>query len=706
MNTKQIQYLSRKVGISSNQTLNTVKLLADGATVPFIARYRKERTGGLEDIQVRNLKMVYEKLLELEKRKLHIIKTIDELGVLNGELQTRIKESFDLAEIEDLYLPFKKKRQTKAEVARKKGLEPLAKMIMSQKDRNIANRVPSFVKGVVQSEAQAVQGAKDIIAEWINESVVARDTIRRVFERNALLTAKVVKSKQADGEKFKDYFNYSERLDRCKSHRLLAIRRGESEGILKVTLRPDEALSLQKLERIFVKQDPMGWVCEAVKESYKRLLAPSIENEFANASKEEADKEAIKVFAENLEQLLLAAPLGTKRVLSIDPGFRTGCKVVCLDESGDLLFNTAIYPHSPQNQRPQSIEKLKELVAKYSIQAIAIGNATAGRETEQLVRSISFDRKVEIFVVSESGASVYSASDVAREEFPDHDVTVRGSVSIGRRLMDPLAELVKIDPKSIGVGQYQHDVDQKMLQQTLDAVVESCVNRVGVDVNSASKHLLSYVSGLGPQLASNIIQYRKENGAFASRAALKSVPRMGEKAFEQCAGFLRIKDGQNPLDNSSVHPESYFLVEEIAAKSNCQPKDLIRNQFVLQNIDWKTFQSDRIGMATLSDIKAELLKPSLDPRQKATQFEFAAGIHSIEDLTEGMVIPGIVTNITNFGAFVDVGVKQDGLVHISNIANAYISAPSEVLKLQQQVQVKVIEVDVKRKRIGLSIKDA
>lgn len=705
MSNKMIEVLSQQVSISKQQVNKTIGLLDTGATVPFLSRYRKEVTGGLDEVQIANIKANYDKLQELEKRKLTILKAIEDQGKLDQDLKGKIESTFDPIIIEDLYLPYKKKRQTKAEVGRKNGLEPLAKIIMSQREPNINAKARSFIKGDIDSIEDAIKGAKDIIAEWINENTKIRDIVRNAFERDAVISSKLAKGKAEEAEKFKDYFKYEERLKRCKSHRLLAIRRGEDAGFLKVSIRPDEKHLLERLNKFYIKNDTSGYIEAAIKEAYKRLLAPSIENEFANLSKEKADQEAILVFAENLRQLLLAAPIGKKRILAIDPGFRTGCKVVCLDEKGDLLANETIFPHPPQNNRAKAIQTILHLTKQHRIQAIAVGNATAGRETEDLIRSIQFNEAIEIYVVSESGASVYSASEVAREEFPDYDITVRGSVSIGRRLMDPLAELVKIDAKSIGVGQYQHDVDQKLLQQSLDTVVESCVNKVGVDINSASKHLLSYVSGLGPQLAQNIVNYRRDNGMFKSRTEIKKVARMGDKAFEQCAGFLRIKESKNPLDASAVHPESYNIVKSMAQHLNCKLEELIGNQLLVDQIKVEDYSNETIGSATIKDIKAELLKPGLDPRAQAQQFQFAEGVTKVEDLSEGMVIPGLVTNITNFGAFVDVGVKQDGLVHISNLANQYVANPADFLKLQQQVMVKVIQVDVQRKRIGLSMKD-
>ena len=576
---------------------------------------------------------------------------------------------------------------------------------MSQNKPDIENRAHAFVKGEIKSTDEALQGARDIIAEWVNENIRAREIIRTLFERTAIISAKLVKDKEEDATKFKDYFNYEEKLSRCKSHQLLAMRRGENEGFLKVSIRPPEEEALERLHRIFIKNDVSGNVEMAIDDSYKRLLAPSLENEFASLSKQKADEEAIRVFAENLRQLLIGAPLGEKRILAIDPGFRTGCKLVCLDEKGDLLHNDTIYPHPPQSQSNQAMHKISTLIEQYKIQAIAIGNGTAGRETENLIRRMRFKEDMQVFIVSEAGASVYSASSIAREEFPAYDVTVRGAVSIGRRLMDPLAELVKIEPKSIGVGQYQHDVDQNTLKESLDRVVESCVNMVGVDVNTSSKHLLTYVSGLGPQLGQNIVDYRKEYGIFKERKTLQKVPRMGAKAFEQCAGFLRIKNGENPLDNSAVHPERYALVKKIAKDASVSVSEIIGKANIINTIPFEKYESSEIGTATLNDIKAELLKPGLDPRKKAKVFSFAEGIRKIEDLKPGMELPGIVTNITNFGAFVDVGVKQDGLVHISNLANEYVSNPADFVKLNQHVKVRVLEVDAERKRIGLSMKD-
>ncbi len=700
-----VNRLSNEVNIPENQVEKTLTLLNEGATIPFISRYRKEHTGNLDEVEIALIKTAHERMVALESRKETILKAIEEQGKLTEELKERIQNTYESRELEDIYLPYKQKRKTKAEVARKNGLEPLAKIIMSQNEPDIENRAHAFVKGEIKSTDEALQGARDIIAEWVNENIRAREIIRTLFERTAIISAKLVKAKEEDASKFKDYFNYEEKLSRCKSHQLLAMRRGENEGFLKVSIRPPEEEALERLHRIFIKNDVSGNVEMAIDDSYKRLLAPSLENEFASLSKQKADEEAIRVFAENLRQLLIGAPLGEKRILAIDPGFRTGCKLVCLDEKGDLLHNDTIYPHPPQSQSNQAMHKISTLIEQYKIQAIAIGNGTAGRETENLIRRMRFKEDLQVFIVSEAGASIYSASSIAREEFPAYDVTVRGAVSIGRRLMDPLAELVKIEPKSIGVGQYQHDVDQNTLKESLDRVVESCVNMVGVDVNTASKHLLTYVSGLGPQLAQNIVDYRKEYGIFKERKALQKVPRMGAKAFEQCAGFLRIKNGKNPLDNSAVHPERYTLVEKIAKDASVSVSEIIGKADIINTIPFEKYENAEIGTATLNDIKAELLKPGLDPRKKAKVFSFAEGIRKIEDLKPGMELPGIVTNITNFGAFVDVGVKQDGLVHISNLANEYVSNPADFVKLNQHVKVKVLEVDAERKRIGLSMKD-
>ncbi|MCU4155448.1 RNA-binding transcriptional accessory protein [Carboxylicivirga sp. A043] len=701
------QIIASELNISLKSVQNTISLLDEGATIPFISRYRKEMTGSLDELQVGSIKERYEKLQEIEKRKETILKSMDEQNVLTLELKKKIEETFSLTELEDIYLPYKPKRKTRAVKAREKGLEPLAKIMMKQYERDIEGRAASFVNDEVADTDEALQGARDIIAEWVNEHKVGREIVRSVFDKEAVITSKVVKGKEEEGIKYKDYFEWSESLKRCPSHRFMAMRRGEKEGFLKLSVSPDADNCIHRLERFFVKGNTSAsdQVSEAVADAYKRLLSSSIETEFTNLFTEKSDTEAIKVFAENLRQLLLASPLGQKRVLALDPGYRTGCKVVCLDAQGNLKENSTIYPHAPQNDYQKSANTITLLIEKHQIEAIAIGNGTASRETEAFAKGLRFKNKVDIYVVSEDGASVYSAGKAAREEFPDYDVTVRGAVSIGRRLMDPLAELVKIDPKSIGVGQYQHDVDQTQLKKSLDTVVESCVNSVGINLNTASKHLLTYVSGLGPQLAQNIVDFRAENGAFESRDKLKKVPRLGAKAFEQAAGFLRINDAKNPLDNTAVHPEAYKIVKQMATDIGCSIKDLIENKLLRDKIKLQSYVSDKFGLPTLNDIMKELDKPGRDPRSEIKTFEFAEGIYSIDDLYEGMVLPGLVTNITNFGAFVDIGVKQDGLVHISQLANKYISDPNEVVKLQQQVKVKVMEVDRVRKRIQLSMKD-
>lgn len=654
------------------------------------------------------IKEQFERLQELDKRRESIIKTVEEQGQLTPELRAKFEAATDLTDLEDLYLPFKQKRKTKASVAREQGLEGLAKILMKQEERDPNGRARSFVKGDVKDVDAALEGARYIIAEWVNEHRYAREQVRRIFSREAMISSKVVKGKEEEGVKYKDYFAYSEKLNRCPSHRLLALRRGEEEGFLRVNISPDESNVLSSLERIFIKNqgDAANHVASAVKDGYKRLLGPSIATEFRNSAKEKADAEAIKVFAGNLRQLLLAAPLGQKRVLAIDPGFRTGCKLVCLDAQGNLLHNETIYPHPPQRKDKEAMRKISNLVDAHKIEAIAIGNGTAGRETEHLVKRMRFSKDVKVFVVNEAGASIYSASSVAREEFPTYDVTVRGAVSIGRRLMDPLAELVKIDPKSIGVGQYQHDVDQKQLQGSLDQVVESCVNAVGVNLNTASKHLLAYVSGLGPTLAQNIVEHRKENGAFGNRNELKKVARMGAKTWEQCVGFLRIPNADNPLDNSAVHPERYAIVNQMAKDQKSSVEDLIASEDARKGIDLQRYVADEVGLPTLEDILQELEKPGRDPRRAAKVFEFDRNVRGIDDLEIGMKLPGIVTNITNFGAFVDVGAKQDGLVHISQLANRFVSDPNEVVALNQHVKVVVLEVDKARKRIQLSMKQA
>ncbi len=705
--TDTVSTISAALTLQTWQVANTIELLNGGASIPFISRYRKEKTGGLDELQIAEIKLRHEKLLELEARKSAILASIEEQGKLTDELKLAIDKCANLSELEDLYLPYKPKRRTRAVIAKEKGLEPLAALLMKQGFIDVTAKAKIFLNDQVESVDDALAGARDIIAEWVSEHQRARSVVRRLFTNEGMLTAKVAKGKEQEGIKFKDYFEYAELLKRCPSHRFLAVMRGCSEGMLKVSVEPDTDKAIDELERIFLKDkgDAALQVAKAIADSYKRLLAPSIENEVLATAKEKADEEAIRVFTDNLRQLLLSPPLGQKNVLAIDPGFRTGCKVVCLDRQGTLLHNETIFPHPPQNERAAALKKLASLVESYEIEAFAIGDGTAGRETEQLIKNIQLDRKVQVFVVSEDGASIYSASSVAREEFPQYDVTVRGAVSIGRRLMDPLAELVKLDPKSIGVGQYQHDVDQAKLKGSLDTVVEACVNSVGVNLNTASKHLLTYISGLGPQLAANIVEYRKANGNFSSREELKKVPRLGAKAFEQCAGFLRIPNAENPLDASAVHPESYHVVEQMAKQQACSVKDLLANEELRSKVVLKDYISDTVGLPTLTDIMSELAKPGRDPRTVAKVFEFDPNVRSIGDLIPGMVLPGIVTNITNFGAFVDIGVKQDGLVHISQLANRFVSNPNDVVKLHQQVSVKVLEVDASRKRIQLSMKE-
>lgn len=699
-------YISDTLQISLPSIENTIKLLDGGATIPFISRYRKEATGGLNEVQIAQISEMYDKMIELEKRKSFILKSIDEQGKLTDELKRKIDDCMEAVELEDIYLPYKPKRQTRAEIARKKGLEGLARWLMSQPPVAVEQKAADFVGKEVADADEALKGACDIIAEWVNEDEKARQTVRNIFAREAVITSKVVKGKETEGEKYSDYFAFSAILSRCPSHRLLAIRRGEAEGFLRVSISPDDDKCIEKLLVRYVRNhsEAADYVKKAVIDGYKRLLKPSIETEFANLAKEKADDEAISVFADNLRQLLLAAPLGQKRILAIDPGYRTGCKVVCLGEQGDLLHNETIYPHPPQNEFSKSAAKITKLVSTYKIEAIAIGNGTASRETERFIANLQYDRPVKVFVVSENGASIYSASKTAREEFPDYDVTVRGAVSIGRRLADPLAELVKIDPKSIGVGQYQHDVDQAKLKRALDRTVESCVNLVGVDLNTASKHLLTYVSGLGETLAQNIIDYRSENGPFASRSELKKVPRLGEKAFEQCAGFLRISNAMNPLDNSAVHPESYAIVEKMAADLQCSVKELIGNKSKIDSIDLRHYQSETVGEETLTDILHELEKPGRDPRHTAQVLEFDPNVRTIADVREGMILPGIITNITNFGCFVDFGIKENGLVHISELADRFVSNPTDVVSLHQHVKVRVLSIDMQRKRIQLSMK--
>lgn len=701
--------ISKQLNISLKQVEAVLGLLEDGCTIPFISRYRKEATGGLDEVQISSISDMQDKLVEIEKRKVTIISTIDEQGKLTPELQKRIEDCWNSTELEDIYLPYKPKRRTRAQVAREKGLEPLAKFIMAQHPGDVGHQAMQYVnkeKGVESAE-EAIKGAQDIIAEEINENERARNTVRKNFSFDAVITSKLVKGKEEEGQKFRDYFDFSEKLSRCASHRLLAMRRGESEGFLKVSISGDDSLCMERLTRSFVKgnSESSMLVADAIADSFKRLLKPSIETEYAQLSKEKADEEAIKIFVRNLEQLLMSAPLGQKRVLALDPGFRTGCKVVCLDAEGNLLHHDVIYPHPPKSQFIDSMDTIENLVKKYKTEAISIGNGTASRETEEFIKGLGLN--IPVYVVSEDGASIYSASKVARDEFPDEDVTVRGAVSIGRRLMDPLAELVKIDPNSIGVGQYQKDVNQTDLRKSLDQTVISCVNKVGVNVNTASKHLLTYISGLGPTLAQNIVDYRAEKGAFKTRKEILKVPRMGDKAFQQAAGFLRVSGGSNPLDNSAVHPESYWVVEKMAKDLGCQVEDLIGPQGKVKRdqIDIKKYVSDKIGLLTLEDIFKELDKPGRDPREKLEEFAFSNEIKTLEDVQIGMVVPGIVTNITNFGAFVDIGVHTQGLVHVSELANKYVKDPNTVVSLHQHVTVRVKEVDLKRNRLSLSMKN-
>ena len=716
------QLISSELHLPEHGVENTLKLLDEGCTIPFISRYRKERTGGLDEVQITAISDRLERLQEIAKRKETVVKTITETGKMTADLQKRIDDCWEATVLEDIYLPYKPKRRTRAQVAREQGLEPLAQLLMLQRESHPEQVAKRFVVGDVSDIASALQGAQDIIAEQVSEEERSRNQIRAAFRREAFIVSKVIKTKKDTDEaaKYSDYFDWEEPLKRCSSHRLLAMRRGEDEGILRVSITIDDEEAVSRLQRNYVRGNGacQRLVAEAVEDSYKRLLYPSIETEFANISKEKADEEAIKVFTENLRQLLLGAPLGQKRVMGIDPGFRTGCKVVCLDAQGNLLHHEAIFPHPPVNHRMQATVHVQQMLEQYHIEAIAIGNGTASRETKEFVENCLSEKseysehpeysenskKPSVFVVSEDGASVYSASKLAREEFPDEDVTVRGAVSIGRRLMDPLAELVKIDPKSIGVGQYQHDVDQTKLKHSLDQTVESCVNLVGVNLNTASQHLLMYVSGLGATLAKNIVDYRKENGAFTSRAQLKKVPRLGPAAYQQCAGFLRIPQAKNPLDNSAVHPESYGIVEQMAKDCQCTVSDLINDKEKRAQIDIKRYVTAEVGLPTLTDIMKELEKPGRDPREQIEEFEFDPNVQTLDDLQEGMELPGIVTNITNFGAFVDIGVHQDGLVHISQLADKYVSDPTQVVRLHQHVRVRVIGIDMRRNRISLSMK--
>ncbi len=708
--------IAQVLGLPEKGVDNTLTLLEDGCTIPFISRYRKERTGGLNEVQIAQIAEINDKLKELVKRKETIVKTITEQGKMTDELQKRIDNCWESTELEDIYLPYRPKRRTKAQVAREQGLEPLATLLLLQREPHPQQAAQRFVKGEVSDINAALKGAQDIIAEMVSEDERSRNQVRQSFRRDARISSKVVKAKKDTDEaaKFSDYFDWEEPLKRCSSHRLLAMRRGESEGILRVSITTDDEFCVERLQRHYVHGygKCQSLVAEAVEDGYKRLLEPSIETEFAALSKEQADEEAIKVFTANLRQLLMDAPLGQKRVMGVDPGFRTGCKVVCLDAQGNLLHHEAIFPHPPINHRMQATMHVLQMLKDYQIEAIAIGNGTASRETKEFMEEVittlptphSSLPTPQIFVVSEDGASVYSASKTAREEFPDEDVTVRGAVSIGRRLMDPLAELVKIDPKSIGVGQYQHDVDQSKLKKSLDLTVESCVNQVGVNLNTASQHLLTYVSGLGPTLAKNIIEYRKTNGAFTARTQLKKVPRLGPTAYQQCAGFLRIPHAKNPLDNSAVHPESYPLVERMAHDQGCTVEELISNPALREKIDIRHYVTAETGIPTLTDIMKELEKPGRDPREQIEVFEFDPNVKEVDDLIEGMILPGIVTNITNFGAFVDIGVHQDGLVHISQLANKFVKDPNDVVHLHQHVQVRVVEVDRRRNRISLSMR--
>lgn len=705
MNEFLYQMVADNIGIPFKQVAATMGLLEGGATIPFISRYRKEMTGGLDEVQIEQIQSQHDKLQEMAKRKDTILKTIDAQGKLTDELQKRIEQTWDATELEDIYLPYKPKRRSRAETARQLGLEPLASILMMQREPNPETTAKRFVKGEVKSVDDALKGARDIIAEQVSENEQSRNNVRNAFGRDAVLISKVVRTKEAEAAKYRDYFDWQEPLKRCSSHRLLAIRRGEAEGVLKVSITPNDEVCLERLERQYVRgrNESSKQIEMAVNDSYKRLLKPSIESEYANMSKEKADEEAIRVFAENLRQLLLASPLGQKRVMGIDPGFRTGCKVVCLDAQGNLLHNENIYPHPPVSKTKEAMSRLQKMLEAYRIEAIAIGDGTASRETESFVKSMRFHTDVQVFVVSEQGASIYSASKLARDEFPEYDVTVRGAVSIARRLMDPLAELVKIEPKSIGVGQYQHDVDQGKLKRSLDQTVINCVNLVGVNLNTASSHLLTYISGLGPQLAQNIVNYRTENGPFSSRKELMKVPRMGAKAFEQCAGFLRIPNAKNPLDNTAVHPESYGIVEKMASDLNCSINELISNKELRLRINLERYISEQVGMPTLRDILQELEKPGRDPRGKAKVFEFDPNVRTMDDLKVGMTLPGIIGNITNFGAFVNIGIKENGLIHLSQMSDRYITDPNEVVSIHQHVQVQVISIDAERKRIGLKL---
>ena len=704
----KIQFIQQNISIQEKQINAVLQLLSEDCTIPFIARYRKDKTGNLGEVEIEQIQKLSKNFDEIQKRKESVLKSIEEQEKLTPELRAKIEQSFDLQEIEDLYLPFKKRRKTKADAAKEKGLEPLAKIIMAQKNGDIEQTAQNYLNKEVSSVEEALQGTRDIIAEWINENIFIRKNLRRIFQRKAVISSKVVKTKKEEEEaqKYAQYFDWSEPLNKIPSHRLLAMLRAEKEGFIKVSIDIDKEEILTFMEGSLVKTASPSCteqIILAAQDAYKRLLEPSISNEILQEAKIKADEKAISIFSENLTQLLLAPPLGEKRILAIDPGYRTGCKVVCLDEKGDLLHNETIYPHAPQKETAAAMKKIRSMVEAYHIEAISIGNGTASRETEFFIKKIAFDRPLQVFVVSEAGASVYSASKIARDEFPDYDITVRGAVSIGRRLSDPLAELVKIDPKSIGVGQYQHDVDQTLLKEELDSTVVKCVNSVGININTASKSLLSYVSGIGEKLAENIVAYRTENGAFVDRNQIKKVPRLGEKAFQQAAAFIRIKDGKNPLDNSSVHPEAYKIVEKMAKDLGIKTIDLIANEEKIKQIAPEKYTTEDIGILGIKDILKELLKPGLDPRKTSKVFEFDPNIKTFEDLKSGMVLPGIVSNITAFGCFVDIGIKENGLVHISQLKDGFVSDPSEVVKLHQQVKVKIIEIDTERKRIALSM---
>ena len=704
----KIQFIQQNISIQEKQINAVLQLLSEDCTIPFIARYRKDKTGNLGEVEIEQIQKLSKNFDEIQKRKESVLKSIEEQEKLTPELRAKIEQSFDLQEIEDLYLPFKKRRKTKADAAKEKGLEPLAKIIMAQKNGDIEQTAQNYLNKEVSSVEEALQGTRDIIAEWINENIFIRKNLRRIFQRKAVISSKVVKTKkeEEDAQKYAQYFDWSEPLNKIPSHRLLAMLRAEKEGFIKVSIDIDKEEILTFMEGSLVKTASPSCaeqIILAAQDAYKRLLEPSISNEILQEAKSKADEKAISIFSENLTQLLLAPPLGEKRILAIDPGYRTGCKVVCLDEKGDLLHNETIYPHAPQKETAIAMKKIRSMVEAYHIEAISIGNGTASRETEFFIKKIAFDRPLQVFVVSEAGASVYSASKIARDEFPDYDITVRGAVSIGRRLSDPLAELVKIDPKSIGVGQYQHDVDQTLLKEELDSTVVKCVNSVGININTASKSLLSYVSGIGEKLAENIVAYRTENGAFMDRTQIKKVPRLGEKAFQQAAAFIRIKEGKNPLDNSSVHPEAYKIVEKMAKDLGIKTIDLIVNEEKIKQIAPEKYTTEDIGILGIKDILKELLKPGLDPRKASKVFEFDPNIKTFEDLKTGMILPGIVSNITAFGCFVDIGIKENGLVHISQLKDGFVSDPSEVVKLHQQVKVKIIEIDTERKRIALSM---